>query len=52
MLSNQSRRFTAIHLPLGIDAQTLSHETTQLSRDDEAEWLLSTVGLILYRQPV
>jgi len=31
-------------LPLGIDAQTLSHETTQLSRDDEAEWRRLTVG--------
>jgi hypothetical protein len=51
MLSNQSCRFTAIHLPLGIDVQTLSHKITQLSRDDDSGMAPVNSGpLSSYRQ--
>ena len=48
---DQSRRFTAIHLPPGIDVQTLSHKTTQLSRDDDSGMAPVNSGpLSSYRQ--
>jgi hypothetical protein len=39
---DQSRRFTAIHLPPGIDPQMLSHKTRQLSVTTRAERRLLT----------